>query len=617
MKERINSNEFVRMWASEKENVYSNRQQIVNGEVIVKFENLEISGDINIYGTQALLGLNLKDCTLRNGFYINSGSFGSLYIENTTMYSFYITSGTVKYIAITDASFVHFLKFQGVNCGHIYINHANIGHTIIKKSNTNNINIYDISEGGIINIENTVCGNVTIVNSKCEAINIYDHSNIKDITIDKGANIEVLDIGDSTLKNINVTKSILLREIGIRNSIAHDICIKESQISNLDIIKYSKVNLIEITSSRTGWLSLEESEIRSININSRSSILGVVLHYLLIESKRAEIKNCYIHVLIIRLDKTYLIDIKTSEIWSLSSTQKIILKDSILKISDTKINEILFDSFINQGIIVLNNIYPLKKGKAYKFDSNQQVEKNSEGIYQFEELNKSSIMKVVNSDLGKTTFIGCDINQFDRFEFSNSKILDVFVADTILPKKEKIFTTVEKNTEYLLLEQRRLALSQFKKIYENRGDIVNAIEYHAHEMETYRECLSLVKPSDSKEWWNNFSEKINLNLNRYSSYHGNNWLRAVVVTLSLNFAFFTAYCWSLGYYLGTDGNKFIELFSYSFEFLNPLRKADFLKDVIDKATPLSRIIDYTARIFIAYFVYQTIQAFRKFGKKSV
>jgi hypothetical protein len=36
----------------------------------------------------------------------------------------------------------------------------------------------------------------------------------------------------------------------------------------------------------------------------------------------------------------------------------------------------------------------------------------------------------------------------------------------------------------------------------------------------------------------------------------------------------------------------------------------------EEFTPLARIWDFVSRIFVAYFVYQTIQAFRKLGKSG-
>jgi hypothetical protein len=64
---------------------------------------------------------------------------------------------------------------------------------------------------------------------------------------------------------------------------------------------------------------------------------------------------------------------------------------------------------------------------------------------------------------------------------------------------------------------------------------------------------------------------------------------------------------------------FGKLFASSFDFLNPVHKTDFLVDRFDFTLDiggLALFIDNISRIIIAYLVYQTIAAFRKFGKKS-
>jgi hypothetical protein len=72
----------------------------------------------------------------------------------------------------------------------------------------------------------------------------------------------------------------------------------------------------------------------------------------------------------------------------------------------------------------------------------------------------------------------------------------------------------------------------------------------------------------------------------------------------------------------TDGALgFIRNLGYVLEFVNPIRKSDFLPKVLvnkeEVAIPtLTYAIDSVARIFNAYLIYQFIAAFRKHGKKS-
>ncbi|MBK9510686.1 MAG: hypothetical protein IPO04_15120 [Cytophagaceae bacterium] len=164
-------------------------------------------------------------------------------------------------------------------------------------------------------------------------------------------------------------------------------------------------------------------------------------------------------------------------------------------------------------------------------------------------------------------------------------------------------------TDLIDHQKRKSIYSHLKKLYDQTGDSVKALEYQAKELEEYRKSIN---------WGNRFWEKLNLSVNKITNNYGTNWALALLVTLVVNGFFFTIFSFSLGYLPGKNLNLFWELFSYSPEFLNPLRKAEFIEKIDGKCVEYgnwSRIIDYSARIFVTICVYQLIQAFRKYGKK--
>jgi len=204
---------------------------------------------------------------------------------------------------------------------------------------------------------------------------------------------------------------------------------------------------------------------------------------------------------------------------------------------------------------------------------------------------------IQDSDLGKITLIGCEFSGMN-LDFKNSKITEMFVAGTALP--ENVIS--QNNT------QKRLGYSQLKKIYENRGDSITGNQYFAKEMNVFYDELN---------WKNNFWEKANLWLNRFSSNHGQSWGKALGSTLIVGTILYSAYCYSLGYHLSSGAGSFkvfIHCLSHFLEFLNPLHKFDFLKGLI-AISDISYLIDSLSRLVLAYFIYQFIQAFRKHGKK--
>lgn len=254
-----------------------------------------------------------------------------------------------------------------------------------------------------------------------------------------------------------------------------------------------------------------------------------------------------------------------------------------------------FNNFKNFGNIFLSDFTANVSWIIYNENTNIFTEKDK--------IIKPYI-SIVNSDLGKTTFINCNLSKFDLI-FKSSKITEIFVAGTIMPN--------EIVSEIKL--QKQLGYSQIKKIYDNRGDKVEANRYFALEMEAYWNTL---------HWFKYFWEWSNLGLNRISTFYGQSWQRGLASTLIVSVLLFFVYCLCLGIYPSFIGDgvlmNFGKVSSYYLEFINPIHKADYIaeqllgKDV--EVNNSARWVEGLSRIFIAYFLYQFIQAFRKYGKSS-
>lgn len=294
--------------------------------------------------------------------------------------------------------------------------------------------------------------------------------------------------------------------------------------------------------------------------------------------------------------------------------------------SDCSVNQLSLKKFCNYGTIFLSNLKSISQWKDFKKDEYKKILRE-DGEYRFESTCLLSSLRLVDSDLGKTQFINCDLTQFQYFEFSNTKMLDVFVAGSQMPGDNAFLLPNDEKNPLRVAEQKRLAYGQFKKIYEAQGDTAGSLRYLAYEMDAYREQLKgeKTKPQFSKKWWSdkkawdNRGERATLWLNKYSTNYGNNWLRGLIMTLLMMFICFTIFCWMLGYRLGNDWNKFGELVSYAPFYLNPLRDLDSVSLIKENETQIewyARLWDFISRIIVAYFAYQTIQAFRKLGKSS-
>lgn len=222
---------------------------------------------------------------------------------------------------------------------------------------------------------------------------------------------------------------------------------------------------------------------------------------------------------------------------------------------------------------------------------------------------------IKNSDLGKTTFMSSDFSTM-YLDFQSSKITECFISDTSMPYEIKTF---EKGDGFIKIkanpEQERIGYGQLKKIYENRGDSVTALEYYAKEINAL--LISSKIP---------VAEKINLCLARISTNHGTDWARGLFSTIICAGICFFFLCLHLNIEpsFTEEGWNFFWNNSLSafIEFLNPLHKT---KDIISilkniksdevKLTWTVSLVGFLSKIFITYFEYQLIQAFRKYGKK--
>lgn len=601
-------------------------------------DDTSYTGDINVLSKSDIKRIQLSKSTS-----------GTIFIEESKTEELLLESYAATDIAIIRVEQISIKIDTTTINGDVECEAAQVLDTLISNSTVSNIiyekctqKIFEHRSSKSKNVFQKKCQLDTLIinggkidfldftNSSTQSF-IVKKSTVANINLEQSKAINKCELTDSFVREFNIENS-QTGNINLRNNRINDFSINENSnigdivcegsiIANID---FENVTTGDLTLSKLvcGELYIHRTTVEDITIMNNSHIAELEMEYLNADSKTLLLSNSIIEKFHVIQDKPYKISSEISTIFEIDFFDIVFSKDSYLHLSDTVINKLNIDSFLNLGVIVLNNISSVNKINQIKKTKreNQEIYTLSDNWhFEYDNFQRISQFSLVNSDLGKTQFIGCKINSFQKFVFKNSKLLDVFVADTLMPKRDKISIEEDDSSHTLLLEQRRIALSQFKKIYETRGDTVRSMEYLAEEMEVYREQLKHQKTTNNKEWWNNKSERFNLWLNRFSSYYGNNWLRAASLTLVINAVLFWLYCWRLGFGIAVPNDKswamFKKLFSYSFEFLNPLRKADFLQSVAEP-TNSARVVDYISRIIIAYFVYQTIAAFRKFGKKS-
>lgn len=210
-------------------------------------------------------------------------------------------------------------------------------------------------------------------------------------------------------------------------------------------------------------------------------------------------------------------------------------------------------------------------------------------------------LKVIDSDLGKTSFINSSIKNINLV-LENSRITDSFFSDTSFPSK------VATNDH-----QQRMAYAQLKKINESKGDYLEANRFYALEMNAYYDTIQWTK----KTVW----EKLNLLLNKHSNNHGQEWSLGLKATFIVGGVFYLAYLaafggWEYKVCSLKHWMESLKYLSYFFEFINPIHKTDAVAESMELVPNHgTRFIETISRIFIAYTIYQMVQAFRKHAKK--
>jgi hypothetical protein len=254
--------------------------------------------------------------------------------------------------------------------------------------------------------------------------------------------------------------------------------------------------------------------------------------------------------------------------------------DSKFLLDSSEINQLLFDSVINQGSLTIRSL-------------NQKQDSNT-------------ILSIMSSDLKNSSFIQCNLSR-GILQFENSKISDVFFSESDFPKRVQLHG---KKDNY----QAQLAFGQLVTCFEKQGDSVRAIEYHARAIKAHYRHIHLF----SKDWL----KKINLFFYRISNDFGMNWLLGIGFSFAIGIIFF--------YFLVLSSKEFHFELPISFDhrfvvsflkFMNPLRfleteslfRINGMQEYLN-LNVCSYAFDFFGRIFVAFGYYQTIQAFRRFGR---
>lgn len=265
---------------------------------------------------------------------------------------------------------------------------------------------------------------------------------------------------------------------------------------------------------------------------------------------------------------------------------------------------------INQGSIIIEQIYAhivlagINLGNIYFKDLDIYIisilDYQNNGSLTFSNIKSGDYFIIQNTISGKMNFLNSDINLFNEIIIANSNIdganFNKYPIKILSQSKSPILGYgIDKR--FLRISNLKNVYNQLKKIAKTKGDIDTANRYES--LEHKQLLLSKKVGFDS----------VLLFLNYISNENGRSWFRGVFFTLTIGLIFFIIYLKTIGieFYFNQCYQDYV-IFITSFPKLE-LKEYSNLNEGWK-----TQLVVWLSRIFISYGIYQTISAFRKYGK---
>ena len=280
-----------------------------------------------------------------------------------------------------------------------------------------------------------------------------------------------------------------------------------------------------------------------------------------------------------------------------------------ISLEDSKLPDIDIEN-IGAGTLCISKCTELKKLSLHNLELNdlRLQDFNPEAIEGFRvemrfinrSNQKAQQLCFEDSDLSGFRFRSCYFSTFQEMQVRNCTFDAIKCASTTWPSQ---VVSLDKDKKHDYYEVRE-ACRQFKLAMDAHHDRVSHLQFHALEMNAY--CMTL-------KWrWRTISDKLSLLAARTNSF-GLKWQWPLLWLLFgvpvLTYLMYWQHCGGWPYFELDDSMDW----STAFILLNPTHQISHLNM---GPNPVSGVvvIDFIARIYIAFFIYQGVAAFRKFRR---
>lgn len=260
-------------------------------------------------------------------------------------------------------------------------------------------------------------------------------------------------------------------------------------------------------------------------------------------------------------------------------------------------NVMIEDSYVDVSLAGFNlgNIYfrDLKAFSIYIKDF------QNNGNVSFANIYEALFFTIQDSIAGKLEFLSVNFKIFKEIVICDSNIEKVSFSS--YPFNIRSFSSNPKvgygiKDKSLSKSNLKNVYNQLKKVAKNKGNVDVANRYQSLE---YRYLFFEKRGSD----------KVLLFFNFISNNHGRSWFQGVVFTLSIGLLCFYQY-----YNFFENEFTFKELLKEYVVFMSSFPKLELEEYSKNPKTWDVSLIIWLSRIFISYGIYQTVAAFRKYGK---
>jgi hypothetical protein len=289
-------------------------------------------------------------------------------------------------------------------------------------------------------------------------------------------------------------------------------------------------------------------------------------------------------------------------------------------------NQVKMKGFINESGLIFSDVRA--SYNEWKYESEPfhvrinaiYIDDSNFGKAQFFQTNFKSFDKIVLHNVIINEISTSLVTWFTPLQLEGGEVRNF--SDSYKKAKKANDVKGVKNLGVLLirvLNSKKDIYRQLKIAAQKQGDMPLALEFQRHEMNYYRQIVSIDKP---RKW----SEHIILTTSLSNNF-GQSWLRAFGLLILFSFISYIPIAFLTSSEL--DYSKFAISFDdvlYNFKvvfyynikswmvILNPAHRTVDIDKNLEKYSGMVYFWDLLSRVVVAYFLFQMVSAFRKFSK---